>query len=54
MDESAKYKVPFRQVYCLTIRSWIRETIWCHVVNRLFRYDIESIMCKCGSYGTPK
>ena len=54
MDENAKYKVWSRQVYCPTIRSWVRETIWCHVVCRFFRYDIESLLCKCGSSGTPR
>ena len=54
MDPNAKYKVWFRQSYCPTLRSWVREMLWCHVVSPLFRYDIESILCKCGSYGTPE
>lgn len=54
MDPNAKYKVPGRQVYCPTLRSLIRETLWCHVVLPLFRYDVESIMCKCGSHGEPR
>lgn len=29
------YKVPFRQVYCETIRGWIAETIYCHVVLKI-------------------
>lgn len=29
-------KVPFRQVYCPDFKSWLRATIWCHVVLRLF------------------
>lgn len=29
------YKVPFRQVYCETIRCWLAETIYCHVVLRI-------------------
>ena len=31
----AKWKVPFRQIYCPTIRIWIAETIYEHVVLRL-------------------
>ncbi len=29
------YKVPGRQVYCNTIRWWLWETFYCHVVLRL-------------------
>lgn len=29
------YKVPFRQVYCPTLRQVIAQTIYCHVVIRL-------------------
>ena len=29
------YKVPFRQVYCETIRQWLASLILCHVVYRL-------------------
>lgn len=54
MDPNAKYKVWGRQVWTPTIRSWVREMAWCHVVNKLFRYDIESLLCKCGSHGTPQ
>lgn len=30
------WKVPGRQVYCESIASCIRETVWCHVVLPLF------------------
>lgn len=53
MDPNARYKVPFRQVWCHSLRRWVRATLWCHVVSRLFRYDIESLLCRCGSYGEP-
>ena len=29
------YKVPFRQVYCETLRQWLASVILCHVVYRL-------------------
>jgi hypothetical protein len=29
------YKVPFRQVYCETLRHWLASVILCHVVYRL-------------------
>ncbi|SOD42383.1 hypothetical protein SAMN06298226_2722 [Nitrosovibrio sp. Nv4] len=29
------YKVPFRKVYCETLRLWLAATINCHVVLRL-------------------
>lgn len=29
------YKVPFREVYCDTLRMWLAEVILCHVVYRL-------------------
>lgn len=44
MDPNAKYKVWFRQVWCPTIRTWVREMLWCHVIIRLFRYDIASLL----------
>lgn len=31
-----KYKVPFRMVYCDTLVDWIRYTLWCHVVIKLW------------------
>lgn len=47
------YKVPFRQVWALTFRDWVRETIWCHVVLRLYGDYIDQMACTCGSYGVP-
>ena len=29
------YKVPFREVYCYSIRTWLAAVIRCHVVSRL-------------------
>ena len=29
------HKVPFRQVYCDTWRSWLGETIYCLIVLKL-------------------
>jgi hypothetical protein len=29
------YRVPFRQVYCETLRTWAAAVILCHVVYRL-------------------
>lgn len=29
------YKVPFRQVYCETLRGWLAEVILCHIVYRI-------------------
>jgi len=29
------YKVPFRMVYCNTLRVWLAETIYCHIYLRL-------------------
>ena len=31
-----RYKVPFRQVYCATFKDFIKETIWCLFVIRIF------------------
>lgn len=35
MKLSDYWKVPFRDVYCETLRSCIAQTIYCHVVLRL-------------------
>jgi hypothetical protein len=29
------YKVPFRQVYCSTLRQWLASVLLCHVVYKL-------------------
>lgn len=36
------WKVPFRHVYCDTLLEWLRATIWCHVVRRLYPYATEA------------
>lgn len=41
------WKVPRRQVYCHTLRSWIREVLWIFVVLKFFRADIDAIRCRC-------
>lgn len=38
------WKVPFREVYCDTFGAWVRETVWCHIVLRLFRADVEALL----------
>lgn len=30
------YKVPFRQSYTLTLKDWLKQTFWCHVVIKVF------------------
>ena len=30
------YKVPFRMIYCETIGQWVRETVWCHIVLKIW------------------
>jgi hypothetical protein len=37
------YKVPGRMIYCSTIGQWIQEILWCYVVMKLFRTDIEGM-----------
>lgn len=32
---SGYWKVPFRQVYCRTLRVWLASTIFCHIVIKL-------------------
>jgi hypothetical protein len=44
MDQNAKYKVWGRMVWTPTLRAWGREMVWCHVVCRLFRYDIDALL----------
>lgn len=41
MDEVCKYKVPFRQVYCETLSLWLKETVWCHLVLRVFPHALD-------------
>lgn len=35
------WKVPFRQVYCDSLRQWARAVFWCHVVVRIFPRAVE-------------
>lgn len=37
------YKVPFRQVFCATLRLWLAETLLCHVYYRLAPADLPTI-----------
>lgn len=32
------YKVPLRQVYTQTFKDWLKSTIWCHLVLKLFPF----------------
>jgi hypothetical protein len=38
-------KVPFRQVYCDSVGSWLKAVLWCHVVIKVFPFviDLESL-----------
>ena len=53
-EKAPRFKVPFRQVWTDRLQDWVREVLWCHLVLRLFRYDIDQIACKCGSHGAPE
>jgi len=33
---TANWKVPFRQVYTNSFREWVKWSIWCHFVIRVF------------------
>ncbi len=35
------YKVPFRSIMCPTLISWIKSTIWVHLVIKLFPCSID-------------
>lgn len=39
-----EYKIPFRQVYTLTFKDFLKQTLWCHFVIKVFPYliDLES------------
>jgi hypothetical protein len=37
------YKVPGRSIYCDTLLGWVQEVIWCYVVMKLFKMDIDAI-----------
>lgn len=38
------WKVPFREVYCDRLITWVQETIWCLVICKLFSQDIEALV----------
>ena len=38
------YKIPGRSIVCNTIGEWTREMIWCYIIMKLFRADIDSIV----------
>lgn len=50
-DKPCRFRVPFRRVWTDTVQDWVHATLWCHVVLRFFRNDIDQAICKCGSYG---
>ncbi len=37
------YKVPFRQVYCETLRTWVMSCFRCHVWLQLFGVNLPEI-----------
>jgi hypothetical protein len=41
--DTGKYwwKVPAREVYCETVRSWFVETLYCHIWLRAFKSKLE-------------
>jgi hypothetical protein len=47
------YKVPGRMIVCDSIGSWIQEILWCYVIMKLFKKDIDAITCHCGSTAAP-
>jgi hypothetical protein len=44
------WKVPFRQVYCDSFKSMVMDTIWCHVVLKLFPYADNPVPCPDGKH----
>lgn len=34
-------KVPFRQVYCDTFVGWLKATLWCHLVIKVFPFAVD-------------
>lgn len=45
------YKIPRRQVYCGSVGSWLKTMVWIFGVLKVFKQDVDAIVCKCGSYG---
>lgn len=35
------WKVPFRAVYTTTFTDWVKSTIWCHFVIRVFPHSVD-------------
>lgn len=31
-----KWKVPFRMVYCNSFKEWVKHSIWCHFVIKIW------------------
>jgi hypothetical protein len=40
-DKVWVWKVPAREVYCDTFRSWLHMTIWCYIVLPYFRGELD-------------
>ena len=38
------WKVPFREVYCDNLVDLAREAIWCLVINKVFKRDIDALV----------
>jgi hypothetical protein len=49
MKEIKMYKVPGRMIVCDTLGGWLQEIVWCYVVMKVFKKDIDAITCHCGS-----
>ena len=45
------YKIPGRSIVCDTLGGWIHEMLWVYVVMKLFRKDLDAVMCHCGPKG---
>lgn len=43
-DNTLMYKIPFRQIWCDSIRSWCKEMAWVFIVMKLFRSDIQQMI----------
>jgi hypothetical protein len=37
------WKVPGRSIVCDTPLRWLREIVWCYVIMKLFKSDIDAI-----------
>jgi hypothetical protein len=40
------YKVPGRRIYCDSLKSWFREILWCYIIMKVFKSDIDAITTK--------